>query len=98
MGPGDHVLQQSAIGDGSRHWAFVAVMIEVEDLDLGHATVRRFEADDATERGRDADRAADVRTGRERCVPDASAAPDPPLEPPGEYAVFQGLRVTPHNF
>ena len=26
------------------------------------------------------------------------AAADPPLEPPGEYAVFHGLRVTPHSF
>jgi hypothetical protein len=30
--------------------------------------------------------------------PAASAAADPPLDPPGEYAVFHGLRVTPHSF
>ena len=29
--------------------------------------------------------------------PAASAAPDPPEEPPGEYCGFQGLRVTPHK-
>ena len=31
-------------------------------------------------------------------VPAASDAPEPPLEPPGEKAVCQGLRVTPHSF
>src|ERR1700733_6270565 len=31
-------------------------------------------------------------------APAASAAAAPPLEPPGEYAVFHGLRVTPHSF
>ena len=31
-------------------------------------------------------------------VPAASAAAEPPLEPPGEYAVCHGLRVTPHSF
>src|SRR5215472_8850892 len=30
-------------------------------------------------------------------VPAASAAPEPPLDPPGEYSVFHGLRVTPHS-
>ena len=30
-------------------------------------------------------------------VPAANDAPDPPLEPPGEKAVFHGLRVTPHS-
>jgi len=30
-------------------------------------------------------------------VPAASAAADPPLEPPGEYLVFHGLRVTPQS-
>ena len=30
-------------------------------------------------------------------VPAASAAADPPLDPPGEYCVFHGLRVTPQS-
>src|SRR4029077_10210681 len=30
-------------------------------------------------------------------VPAASAAADPPLEPPGEYLVCHGLRVTPQS-
>jgi hypothetical protein len=30
-------------------------------------------------------------------VPAASAAADPPLEPPGEYPVCHGLRVTPQS-
>ena len=30
--------------------------------------------------------------------PAASEAPEPPLDPPGEYPVFQGLRVTPQSF
>jgi hypothetical protein len=30
--------------------------------------------------------------------PAARAAADPPLEPPGEYAVCHGLRLTPHSF
>src|SRR3954451_8030890 len=29
--------------------------------------------------------------------PAASAAPDPPEEPPGDRSVFHGLRVTPHR-
>ena len=29
--------------------------------------------------------------------PDATAAPEPPEEPPGERSVFHGLRVTPHR-
>ncbi len=29
-------------------------------------------------------------------MPAANAAPEPPLDPPTSYAVFQGLRVTPH--
>lgn len=31
-------------------------------------------------------------------IPAASAAPAPPEEPPGEYSVFHGLRVTPQTF
>jgi hypothetical protein len=31
-------------------------------------------------------------------VPAASDAAEPPLDPPGEYAVFHGFRVTPHSF
>ena len=30
-------------------------------------------------------------------VPAASAAPDPPEEPPTAYSGFHGLRVTPHS-
>src|SRR6476660_3389192 len=30
-------------------------------------------------------------------VPDASAAPEPPEEPPTAYSGFHGLRVTPHR-
>ena len=29
-------------------------------------------------------------------IPDATAAPDPPLDPPGEWSRFQGLRVGPY--
>ena len=29
-------------------------------------------------------------------IPEATAAPEPPLEPPGECSVFQGLRVGPY--
>ena len=29
-------------------------------------------------------------------MPEATAAPDPPLEPPGECSVLHGLRVGPH--
>ena len=29
--------------------------------------------------------------------PDATAAPEPPEEPPGDAPVFHGLRVTPHS-
>ena len=63
---GDDVLEQCAIGDGTRERTLVAVVVEVEDLDLGHAAVRRLEADDTAERGRDADRTADVRPGGQR--------------------------------
>src|SRR5436309_15733270 len=30
-------------------------------------------------------------------VPAARAAADPPLDPPGEYCVFHGLRLTPQS-
>jgi hypothetical protein len=30
-------------------------------------------------------------------TPDATAAADPPLEPPGVWSVFQGLRVGPNS-
>ena len=30
-------------------------------------------------------------------MPAASAAAEPPLDPPGVVSVFQGLRVTPHS-
>src|SRR5207237_4833498 len=30
-------------------------------------------------------------------IPDATAAAEPPLDPPGVYAVFQGLRVGPYS-
>src|SRR5689334_6525021 len=69
MRPGDRVLQQRAVGDRPGQWAFVAVVIEVEDSHLGNAPVRGLESDDTAERRGNPDRAADVGTGRERCRP-----------------------------
>ena len=51
--PGDHVLEQRAIGDGPRHGALVAVLVQVEGCLLGHPSERRLEAHDAVERRRE---------------------------------------------
>ena len=85
-----HVLQQAAIGDRPRHGPVVAVMVEVERRVLRHAAIGGLEPDHAAERRRDADRAADVGSGREagharcqRCRRAAGGASGAVLEVPG---------------
>ena len=60
------------------------------------AAVGRLEPDDAAERGRLADRAAGVGAERERHQPAATAAAEPPLDPPGDAIGAHGLRVGPN--
>ena len=62
---GDHVLEQRDIGHRARQRTFVAIVVEVEDLGLRHAAVRRLESDYAAEGGGDPDRPTDVRAGGE---------------------------------
>ena len=60
------------------------------------AAVGRLEPDDAAQRGRLTDRAAGVGAERERRQPAATAAADPPLEPPGMRSSAHGLRIGPN--
>ncbi len=65
--PGDHVGEQRAVGDGARHRPVLVPVVQVDRGQARHPAVRRLVADDPVERGRDADRAADVGAGGERC-------------------------------
>ncbi len=56
----------------------------------------RFEADDAACGGWDADRAAGVGSKRAEAMPAASAAADPPLDPPADRDSSSGLRTAPN--
>ena len=60
-----------------------------------HAAEIRLDAEHAAEAGRNADRAAAIGAQRQRRSRAASAADEPPDEPPGVLSRFQGLRVMP---
>ncbi len=57
------------------------------------AAVGRLHPDDAAERRRQPDRAARVGAEGQRSHRAADRRSEPPLEPPGEWARFQGLAV-----
>ena len=69
MRPGDHVLEQPAIGDSSREWSIVAVLVEVIRSEARNPAEWWLESNDSAERCRDADGTADVATRGERCIP-----------------------------
>ena len=57
--------------------------------------VGRLQPDDAADGGRLADRAAGIGAQRQGARPAATAAAEPPDEPPGTRVSSQGLRVGP---
>ena len=66
---------------------------EGDEAVAADAAVGRLQADDAAERGRLPDGAAGVGAERHGRQPAATAAAEPPDEPPGTRAGSQGLRV-----
>ena len=90
---GHDVQHQRRVAHGAGHRAGGGQVVARSGIDR-HAPVRGLVADDAAESGRDAD-----ASRRRRCRvasgprPAATAAPAPPLEPPGVRSSRQGLRV-----
>ena len=57
--------------------------------------LRRLESDEPAARGRDANDPPPSLAWANGTIPEATAAADPPLDPPGEWSRFHGLRVAP---
>ena len=84
----------AAVLDGARHRpGLVERAGEGDDAPARAAAVGRLDADDAGEDGRLADRAAGVGAGRARHESAATAAAEPPDEPPGT-----SWRLSPRRF
>ena len=95
--PLDHVVEQGRVGHGAGHGPVVAVGVEVEG---GSAGTRPYGALNPTTPQKDDGIRMEPPMSEplaRYAVPAASAAPEPPEEPPGVKSGFHGLRVTPHS-
>ena len=96
-GSGLQRQQQPHVGDRRRERAERRQVDPVGDgLAADHA-VRRLEPRQSAERRGDPDRASAVGGVAIAAMPDASAAPEPPLDPPGDQSVPHGFVVVPYS-
>ena len=95
---GDHVEEQRGVGhDVGERPDLVERAGERDQAVARHQAVRRLHPHDAAQRGGLPDRAAGVGAERRAArSPRATAAADPPLEPPGTRDGSRGLRVGPN--
>ena len=94
---GDDVEEQRRVGDRRRERPDLVERAGERDQPVaGHPPVGRLDADRAAQRGGLADRAAGVGAQREGAKPAATAAAEPPLDPPGTRNVSLGLAVGPN--
>jgi len=77
--------------------------VQLPELHAGDVVELSYRIDDASVQNDMADYFGEIEYLQDTepvasaAVPAASAAADPPLDPPGEYCVFHGLRLTPQS-
>jgi hypothetical protein len=95
--PRDDVLKKRRVADATSQGADAEARVEVERRHRRIPPERRLVPNNSACRRMPADRAPDIRSGRQGCRPDCEARPRAARRPPAVNCGFLGDRVTPFS-